>query len=30
MHGPQQYLMQALYRWDVVLCLGNRAFEVVG
>jgi len=21
---------QVLYRWDVVLCLGHRAFEVVG
>jgi len=26
----EQYLMQVLYWWDVALCLGDRAFEVVG
>jgi len=29
MGNSKQYLMQVLCRWDVVLCLEYRAFEVV-
>jgi len=27
---PEKHLMQVLSRWDVVLCLGDRAPEAVG